>query len=302
MAGYFSYFPKVYVGEGISDDENFKYRLVKNIFRRVKSREDLAQYSTLFEAYSIRDGETPESLARKFFAEGTLDWVILLINNVIDPYDDWPKRDNDLFEFILEKYGDTDAVHHYETQEARLSDGSVYMPEGVEVNVDYRTILPDGTTLSAEDSRIPITNYEHEQLENEKKRQILIPTPTMLDKIIEEFETLVRYLPHPELDKKGNKKTPLNIAAKFLDNIASAQGSISVIEFSAAGTGATSFDYGPSSSGGATAGVVTGSGGTAVASTTTTPVGVSTSTSPSPSPSPLAFSKSFTKSLTFTFT
>ena len=55
MAGYFSYFPKVYVGEGISDDENFKYRLVKNIFRRVKSREDLAQYSTLFEAYSIRD-------------------------------------------------------------------------------------------------------------------------------------------------------------------------------------------------------------------------------------------------------
>ena len=147
------------------------------------------------------------------------------------------------------------------------------MPEGVEVNVDYRTILPDGTTLSAEDSRIPITNYEHEQLENEKKRQILIPTPTMLDKIIEEFETLVRYLPHPELDKKGNKKTPLNIAAKFLDNIASAQGSISVIEFSAAGTGATSFDYGPSSSGGATAGVVTGSGGTAVASTTTTPVG-----------------------------
>ena len=116
----------------------------------------------------------------------------------------------------------------------------------------------------------------------------------MLDKIIEEFETLVRYLPHPELDKKGNKKTPLNIAAKFLDNIASAQGSISVIEFSAAGTGATSFDYGPSSSGGATAGVVTGSGGTAVASTTTTPVG-STSTSPSPSPA-LAFSKSFTKS------
>ena len=271
MAGYFSYFPKVYVGEGITDDENFKYRLVKNIFRRVKSREDLAQYSTLFEAYSIRDGETPESLARKFFAEGTLDWVILLINNVIDPFDDWPKRDNDLFEFILEKYGDTDAIHHYETQEA-LYQGVIYIPEGIEVNVDYRTELPDGTILSAEDSRIPITNYEHEQFVNEKKRQILIPTPTMLDKIIEEFETLVRYLPHIELDKKGNKKTPLNIAAKFLDNIASAQGSVSIAEFTASGVSATSFDYGPGSSISGTAGVA-GSNTTADATTAVTPVG-----------------------------
>ena len=35
MAAYFSYFPNVYIGEGITDDENFKYRLVKNIFRIV---------------------------------------------------------------------------------------------------------------------------------------------------------------------------------------------------------------------------------------------------------------------------
>ena len=40
MAGYFSYFPKVYVGEGISDDENFKYRLVK-IFSDVLSLEKI---------------------------------------------------------------------------------------------------------------------------------------------------------------------------------------------------------------------------------------------------------------------
>lgn len=121
MAGYFSYFPNVYVGEGVADDEAFKYRLVKNIFRRVKSREDLAQYSTLFEAYSIRDGETPESLARRFFNDSFLDWVILLINNIIDPFDDWPRRDNDLYEIVLEKYGDVDALHHYETQQDRKS-------------------------------------------------------------------------------------------------------------------------------------------------------------------------------------
>ena len=48
---FFSYLPNVYVGEGIKDDEDFKYRLVKNIFRRAKTRADLDQYVTLLEAY-----------------------------------------------------------------------------------------------------------------------------------------------------------------------------------------------------------------------------------------------------------
>ena len=60
MASYFSYFPNVYVGEGVKDDET-KYRLVKNIFRKARAREDLNKYTTLFEAYEIEDGETPSS-------------------------------------------------------------------------------------------------------------------------------------------------------------------------------------------------------------------------------------------------
>ena len=53
MTAYFSYFPNTYVGEGVNQDEPYRYRLVKNIFRRVKVREDLDQYVTAFEAYSM---------------------------------------------------------------------------------------------------------------------------------------------------------------------------------------------------------------------------------------------------------
>ena len=81
---YFSYFPNVYVGEGITDDESVKYRLVKNIFRKVKARSDLNQYATLFESYSVQDGDTPTSLAYKLFDDQYLDWVIILINDIID--------------------------------------------------------------------------------------------------------------------------------------------------------------------------------------------------------------------------
>ena len=84
MAGYFSYFPNVYVGEGVKDDEAFKYRLVKNIFRKVRARPDLDQYSTLFEAYSIEPGETPDVIANRLFDDPFLDWAILLVNDIID--------------------------------------------------------------------------------------------------------------------------------------------------------------------------------------------------------------------------
>ena len=56
---FFDYLPNVYVGEGINEDESFKYRLVKNIFRRVKVRPDLEKFVNSFETYIISDGETP---------------------------------------------------------------------------------------------------------------------------------------------------------------------------------------------------------------------------------------------------
>lgn len=43
---YFDFLPNVYVGEGVNQDEAYKYRLVKNIFRRITAREDLDRYTT----------------------------------------------------------------------------------------------------------------------------------------------------------------------------------------------------------------------------------------------------------------
>ena len=87
MATYFSYFPNVYVGEGIADDEAFRYRLVKNIFRRLKVREDLKQYSTLSELFTIPDGDRPSDIAARFYSDPFLDWIILLSNNITDTFE-----------------------------------------------------------------------------------------------------------------------------------------------------------------------------------------------------------------------
>ena len=264
MASYFSYFPNVYVGEGVTDDESTKYRLVKNIFRRARAREDLNKYTTLFEAYEIEDGDTASSITYKLFDDETLDWTIYLINDIVDVYDQWPKKLDDLQSYTAEKYENPDAVHHWETNEI-LYDGLVYIKEGIEVNETYRATMPDGTIKSKNESIYAVSNFEHEYYLNEKKRQIVIPVGSMIDIMTEELEDLVSYEPHNELDEVGNKKTPISLASRFLNNLGSVtkQSPVSTQNISD-----ITFDYGNTAA--QTAGVATAVTTTTPATTTTT--------------------------------
>jgi len=240
---YFSNFPNIYIGEGVGDEESFKYRLVKNIFRKVKIRSDLEKFVASFEAYSIRDGETPSNIAAGVLGDQYLDWVILLTNDINDFYEDWPKLDSDLYNYCLGIYDDLDAVHHYETKEILFND-LVFIKKGVEVNKTWRTVTPDGVTRTETDSIYPVSNYEHEQYLNEKKRLIKLPNPTMVSLITDEFEQLVAYQPSVELDELGHKKTPLSVAARFLDITGYVTGSVD--RNVDVGT-VTSYDNGPGS-------------------------------------------------------
>ena len=104
MASYFSYLPNIYVAEGMGDDENFRYTLVKNIFRRVRVKDRIKDYITLTEAYYIGDFETPATLASDFFGSTQYDWVILIINNITDFYEQWPKSETELMKHVQDIY------------------------------------------------------------------------------------------------------------------------------------------------------------------------------------------------------
>ena len=278
---YFDYLPNVYVGEGVKDDEAYKYRLVKNIFRRIQVRERLEKYTTYFERVNVPEGATPSSIADELFGDPLLDWVILITNNIVDVYDQWPRTETDLLKYVNETYEDPDAVHHYETKEA-LYNNKTFIKEGIEVNSTWRTVLPDGTTLGEEQSIYPVSNYEHEQFLNEKKRLITIPTTDLANRMIDEFRDLVAYDPHAELDDEGNKRSPLSVASRFLDVAGSstASGPRTDVQTEAV----TSFNNGPTSAGVASA-------STSVSTTTPTPTPTPSPTptptpSPTPSPSP----------------
>ena len=52
------------------------YVRVKNIFRRVKLRDDLSKTVILFNKYQIEEGERPEIVAEKLYDKADLDWVV----------------------------------------------------------------------------------------------------------------------------------------------------------------------------------------------------------------------------------
>lgn len=98
---YFSYFPLTSV---ILDKDNIDVRQARNIMLRAKFSEYLKNREGLYEPYQIKDGERPDTLAHKIYGKSELHWVILLFNEIIDPYYEWPLSTDEVNRYIAYKY------------------------------------------------------------------------------------------------------------------------------------------------------------------------------------------------------
>ena len=94
-------------------------KIVTNLLRRVAVRAKVKTNTLMFDTYDVKEGETPEIIADKFYDDPQLHWVIMLVNNVTDRYHDWPMNEQQFSTFVNEKYSNPDGIHHYEiTQES----------------------------------------------------------------------------------------------------------------------------------------------------------------------------------------
>ena len=163
---------------------NNNYKLLPDILRRVKLRSALRGASVMFDTYDVKDGERPEDVAFKWFGDAEMHWVILMTNNVIDRYYDWPMSQVQLSEFLTDKYGagSEDAIHHYEvTRDSgrTTGQGPTDYSHKVEVNSDT-------------DNASSISNREYEEREQDKKRSIRLLDKSLVGQFIAEFDRLIR--------------------------------------------------------------------------------------------------------------
>ena len=173
-----------------SSDE---YLLVKNIFRRVKLRDDLQNVFTIFNKYQIKDGARPDTVAQEIYGSSQYDWVVLVGANIINVRNEWPLSDRDIYRYSEELYGNyLNAIHHYETTEVKDSNGRLILPKGKVVDSNFTIPKPDLPTQTI-NPVTGISNYEYEVIKNDKKRSIYILKPSYLQQAINDIKKAMTY-------------------------------------------------------------------------------------------------------------
>ena len=174
------------------------YLLVKNIFRRVKLRDDLQNVFTIFNKYQIADGARPEIVAEEIYGNVQYDWVVLITAGITNVRDQWPLSDRQIYQYSEEIYGEEmNDIHHYETTEVKDSQGRLILPAGKVVDQDFTICYQDGEVIYTNDSSalgenifyipdpvVGVTNYEYEVVENNKKRSIYVLKPRYLQQVL----------------------------------------------------------------------------------------------------------------------
>ena len=164
---YFRRFPLL----GYTLDDGQSFSVVTDILKRIVPSQQTKENYSLIEEYDIKDGETPEIVSHKFYGVSDYHWIILILNDILDPRFDWPLSDQQIFSYTIAKYGETKigAVHHYTISASN-------------------TIVVD---LDQYPNAYPVSNLAYETGLNDAKRTIKILRPEYLQSFISEFDLLV---------------------------------------------------------------------------------------------------------------
>ena len=132
-----------YVNRNADNLDISNYIEVKNLFKKGKLRPDIFGNLNFFTKYKIIGDERPDNVAYKLYNDSTLDWVVLLSNNILNVQTEWPLPQTSFDQILLEKYGSYETlysgVHHYETVEVKNSRGITVLPGGLKTPNTWRT-------------------------------------------------------------------------------------------------------------------------------------------------------------------
>ena len=202
-----------------------KFKLSKNLFRRVRARDSINAIFSSSVKYTIKSGQTPDEIAYELLGDSSHYWTILLINNITDTQTQWPFDDYELDKIIEDRYGNlADKIRHWETKEVKDSYDNIVLESGIIIEVFSNTTAQNASSYtptwswtyaySRSDSAVtertltgsdlyPTTNREYEHQLNDLKREIWIPQPSSISLMESEIEELLEYDTEYKITKEG---------------------------------------------------------------------------------------------------
>lgn len=137
---YFSKFPLVKYP--VMDNGGFRFVFARNLLRRIALSEEMKSSDGAFMEYSIKDGERPEHIAERVYGDPSYHWLVLLTNDVLDPYHDWYRSSAAMEDYIQKKHGGY----------------SVFFTDPSD-NFLYSSYIAKGSTLTQSQKSSTITDY-----------------------------------------------------------------------------------------------------------------------------------------------
>jgi hypothetical protein len=218
MPSYFRQVPDFEYVNTTNDGRNISdYSRVKNLFKRGKLRDDIFGDLSFFTKYQIIGDERPDNVAYKVYDDETLDWLVLIANNIINVQTEWPLSQQAFYNFLIDKYGSEEVlnqVHHYECTGVKNAVGATIAKEGLIVPQNFSISYFDSTlgqTITQSNITKEVTNLEYEEKIQNDKRNIFILKPTYINVVLNDMEQIMPY-------KKGSTQY-VNATLKRGDNI-----------------------------------------------------------------------------------
>lgn len=215
MAHYFKYLPDFEYVNRLPEANIGEYSQIKNFFRKGKIFEEIFNNLVFFQKYNIKGEERPDIIAKRFYGDATLDWVIFLSNNIINVQEEWPLPQKIFDNIMIQKYKTYEnlysGIHHYETLEIKDSRGRILLESGKKISSTWSTNgnyvenngkyyfafyddrLKQDVLIPSTDFIVPITNYQYEIRKEEKKREIFLLKPQYLNVLFENLEEVMTY-------------------------------------------------------------------------------------------------------------
>jgi hypothetical protein len=217
MAKFFNYYPKTYY---TSNNNSSSLDTVTNIIARFGFENKLKENSSAFYKYSIKDSDTPEIIADKFYGNVERHWIVLLFNDIIDPQYDWPLQSKTFIDYINTKYSTVEYANTANTLVTGLSwaqnishvqsyykiitrtstDGTdivekITVDANTYANIAATSIsytLNNASSITQTVSKTTQSYYEYELDLNEAKREIKLLKKEFVSEVEKEFRRVIK--------------------------------------------------------------------------------------------------------------
>jgi len=215
MAKFFNYYPKTFY---TSNTQTAGAETVTNIIARFGFEKELKENQSAYYKYVVKDSDTPEIIADKFYDNPERHWIVLLFNDIIDPQYDWPLQYQPFIDFVDEKYSangaanttvqtglewakDVNNVKEYYKVVTRTSSDGTQIIEKLEVDANtYANVgtsqssyaLADGSTITESITTSTKTWFEYENEVNEAKREIKLLKKEFVPELEKEFKRVIK--------------------------------------------------------------------------------------------------------------